>query len=103
VSWPLLPLVWLAALGAGAVALFRSGRTAEGRSLGAVCYLLGAAALSQVVIAVVGDGYYELVKHTLLAAYATALLLAVGVGAAVSASLRHWRRSPTPTTDSFSE
>jgi hypothetical protein len=103
VSWPLLPLVWLVALVAGAVALFRSSRTAEGRSLGAVCYLLGAAALSQVVIAVAGDGYYELVKHTVLAGYATALLLAVGVGAAVSASVRHWRRSPTPTSDSFSE
>ncbi|MBW3548431.1 MAG: hypothetical protein KY452_09900 [Actinobacteria bacterium] len=85
VSWPLLPVVWLAALVAGALALFRRSMGTEGRALGAACYLLGAAALSQVVIAVVGDGYYELVKHTVLSGYATALLLAVGAGALASA------------------
>lgn len=85
VSWPLFPVVWLAALVAGALALFRRSMGRGGRALGAVCYLLGAAALSQVVIAVVGDGYYELVKHTVLSGYATALLLAVGAGALASA------------------
>ena len=83
VSWPLFPVVWLAALVAGALALLRRSMGREGRALGAVCYLLGGAALSQVVIAVVGDGYYELVKHTVLSGYATALLLAVGAGALV--------------------
>lgn len=85
VSWPLFPVVWLAALVAGALALFRRSFTAEARALGAVCYLLGATAFSQVVIAVAGDGYYELVKHTVLSGYATALLLAVAAGALVAA------------------
>lgn len=83
-SWPLLPLVWLVvAVGAAVVCLRRSAR-AEARSTAVVCYLLAAGALSQVVVALLGDGYYELVKHTVLAGYATALLVAVGLGAASS-------------------
>lgn len=92
VSWPLLPIVWLGALVAGALALFRRSLGTSGRALGAVCFLLGAGALSQVVIAVAGDGYYELVKHSVLAGYATALLLAVGVGALASALGPHLPR-----------
>ncbi len=91
-SWPALPLVWLAAMIVGAVALFRRSWCSEARALGAVCYLLAATALSQVLVALVGDGYYELVKHTVLAGYASALLLAVGSGALVSAAGRSLRR-----------
>ncbi len=83
VSWAVLPLFWLAALIAGGVAFFRRSSSTRARALGAVCYLLAATALSQVLVALVGDGYYELVKHTALAGYATALLLAVIVGAVV--------------------
>ncbi len=92
VSWPLLPVVWLAAMVGGAVALFRRSSQRDARALGAVCFLLGATALSQVGVAVAGDGYYELVKHTVLAGYATALLLAVGVGALVPVLGRRLRR-----------
>ncbi|MBW3575448.1 MAG: hypothetical protein KY450_11365 [Actinobacteria bacterium] len=83
VSWPLFPVVWLAAMVGGAVALFRRSSQRDARALGAVCFLLGATAASQVVIAVVGDGYYELVKHTVLSGYATAMLFAVAAGALV--------------------
>lgn len=92
VSWPLFPVVWVVALVVGALALFRRATSPEGRALGAISYLLGATALSQVVISVVGDGYYELVKHTVLAGYATALLVAVGVGALVPVVGRRLRR-----------
>jgi hypothetical protein len=44
-----------------------------------------------VLIALVGDGYYELVKHTVLAGYATALLLAVTAGALVSMGVQRPR------------
>jgi uncharacterized membrane protein len=94
-SWPLFPIVWLMALVVGAVAMFRRSAGTEARAVGAVCYLLGATALSQVVVAVAGDGYYELVKHTVLSGYATALLLAVAAGALVSAWGGRRRRRPT--------
>ena len=83
-GWPLLPLVWLAALIAGAVALLRRSSGTETKALGALCYLLAATALSQVLISLLGDGDYELVKHTVLAGYATAVLLALGVGYGVA-------------------
>jgi hypothetical protein len=96
-SWPLFPIVWLVASVVGAVALFRRSAGTEGRALGAVCYLLGATALSQVVVAVAGDGYYELVKHTVLSGYATALLVAVAAGALASAVGRRLRTRRTAT------
>ncbi|MDP9071102.1 MAG: hypothetical protein M3N68_07420 [Actinomycetota bacterium] len=83
-GWPLLPLLWVVALVVGAVLLFRRSSGPRGRALGAVCYLLAGTALSQVLVALVGDGYYELVKHTVLAGYATALLAAVTAGALVA-------------------
>ena len=90
-GWPLLPLAWLViALGATVVAL-RPSTSTGGRSLAVVCYLLGAGALTQVVVALLGDGYYELVKHTILAAYATAMLFALGVGGFAAAGLRRLR------------
>lgn len=81
---------------AGAVVALRRG-TVERRSTAVVCYLLAAGALSQVVVALLGDGYYELVKHTVLAGYATALLVAIGLPTAVSAVGRRLRgRRPDP-------
>lgn len=95
-AWPLLPLGWLAVAVAGAVVALRRG-TVERRSTAVVCYLLAAGALSQVVVALLGDGYYELVKHTVLAGYATALLVAIGLPTAVSAVGRRLRgRRPDP-------
>ncbi len=82
-SWPVLPVLWLAALVAGAVLLLRRSSDAHQRALGGTCFLLAGTALSQVLVALVGDGYYELVKHTVLAGYATALLLAVAIAALV--------------------
>ncbi len=84
-SWPLLPVVWLAVLAAGVFTVLRRSSSAGARALGAVWYLLGATALSQVLVALLGDGYYELVKHTVLAGYATALMLAVAAGPLLSA------------------
>jgi sulfur relay (sulfurtransferase) DsrF/TusC family protein len=85
-AWPVLPLVWtLVALG-GAVVALRAADPAR-RALAAVLYLLAAGALSQVVVALLGDGVYELVKHTVLAGWATALLLGVGAGAALAAAV----------------
>ncbi len=81
VSWPLLPLVWVVGLVASAGALLRRSLGVERRALWAACYLLTATASSQWLISIAGDGYYELVKHTVLAGYATALLVAVGCGA----------------------
>ncbi len=92
-SWPVLPLVWLTTLVAGAVALFRRSSGTATRARGAVFYLLGATALSQVVVSVAGDGYYELVKHTVLAGYATALLFAVGLGVLLPVVGRRLRRA----------
>jgi hypothetical protein len=79
-SWPALPLLWLVASVAGLVALFRRSWGTQARVLGAIYYLLAATALSQLLISLLGDGYYELVKHTVLAGYASALMLAVGIG-----------------------
>ena len=83
-SWPLLPLVWLAVgLWAVVTALRRS--SSSGCRFGAVvCCLLAAGALSQVLVSLLGDGYYELVKHAVLSSYATALLIAIAVGSAGS-------------------
>lgn len=81
VSWPLLPVVWVVGLVASAVALLRRSLGVERRALWAACYLLTATASSQLLISIAGDGYYELVKHTVLAGYVTALLVAVGCGA----------------------
>lgn len=100
-AWPLLPLGWvLVAVAAAAVAL-RRGADPDRRSTAVVCYLLAAGALSQVVVALLGDGYYELVKHTVLAGYATAVLIAVAIGGAVSAASR-WagqRRQALPADE----
>ncbi|MBW3574867.1 MAG: hypothetical protein KY450_08380 [Actinobacteria bacterium] len=93
-GWLVLLVVWVAAIISGAVVLYRRSSATDAKALGAACYLLGATASSQVVIAVVGDGYYELVKHTVLAGYATALLLAVAAGALVSVR-RTAREQPT--------
>jgi hypothetical protein len=102
VSWLVLPVLWLAALISGAVLLYRRSTSPEAKAQGAVCYLLGAGALSQVLIALVGDGYYELVKHTVLAGYATALLLAVTAGALVSVRVQRprSRHASTPKANS---
>jgi hypothetical protein len=98
VAWPVLPLAWLAAAVAGAAVALRSRADAGRRATAAVCYLLGAGALSQVVVALLGDGYYELVKHTVLAGWSTALLVAVGAGALADAAARRARarRSDLP-------
>ncbi|MGI8691999.1 MAG: hypothetical protein ACR2JK_03750, partial [Geodermatophilaceae bacterium] len=95
-SWPVLPLVWLVALVAAVVPLCRRSVGPDARALGAVCYLLAGTALSQVLVSLVGDGYYELVKHTVLAGYATALLLAITIAAVVRVVGRRLVRRRTP-------
>lgn len=83
-AWPVLPLVWtVVALGA-AVSAVRSP-SASRRAVAAVLYLLAAGALGQVVVALLGDGRYELVKHTVLAGWATALLVGIGAGTSAAA------------------
>ena len=84
-AWPLLPVGWLVVGTAGFVLALRRASDARTRTTGVLCYLLGIGALSQTVVALIGDGYYELVKHTVLSGFATGALLAVGLGALVGA------------------
>ena len=86
--WWVLPLFWTVAALASVATLLRT-RSPATRSTAAVCCLLAVGALGQVVVAVVGDGYSELVKHTVLAGYATALLAAIALGAGVGAAADH--------------
>lgn len=83
-SWPLLPLAWLVTALVSAVVALRRSSPPGRRATAAASYLLAAGALSQVLVALLGDGYYELVKHTILAGYATVLLGCLGAGWAVS-------------------
>ena len=96
-SWPVLPVAWLMALVVAAVPLLRRSFGPDARALGAVCFLLAGTALSQVLVSLVGDGYYELVKHTVLAGYATALLVAITIGAVVGAVGGRRGRRGAPT------
>jgi len=95
-SWPVLALVWLVVMVAAAVPLCRRPFGPDARALGAVSYLLAGTALSQVLVSLVGDGYYELVKHTVLAGYATALLVAITIAALVGVVGRRLDRRRTP-------
>lgn len=90
-GWPVpaIAFVWLG----GAVAGVRWARSREaGRAVrGVLALLLTGYAVSQALIAL-SDGYYELAKHTVHAAFATGLLLAVLLEAGGRAALSAARR-----------
>lgn len=88
----LLPLLWLLGGLGGLAAAWRARRLAS-RAYGGAAAVLAATAASQVPVALLGDGYYELAKHLVVAAFATGLLLAVLAAWAVAG----WR-GPTAQT-----
>jgi uncharacterized membrane-anchored protein len=93
VAWPLFPLLWV---GAAAVGLWEMARSRR-RVWGVALYLTGGGALLLCATAL-GDGYFELVKHEVFAAFLSALTIAVA-GAAVVARLAPWvARSPSSGT-----
>lgn len=92
VAWPALPLIWVTVVLAAAVVSVRPSTSPARRATAVVCYLLSAGALSQVVVALLGDGFYEMVKHTVLASFATALLGAVAAGLLADKAVHEVRR-----------
>jgi hypothetical protein len=103
VAWPLLPLLWTAMAVWGVVLAVR--RTVRGVDLRSWGYPLAFAALAapaQVVVALLGDGYYELAKHTVFVGYLTWLALALCLGSLVCLvpSTAFRRRTPPAEEDS---
>lgn len=81
-----LPVPWLptvVALAGVVVGLLTRGRTTVVSGLGRIAATSAVSAVGLVVVAVVGDGYFEIAKHVWLAAY----LLAVTAAAVVLAGL----------------
>jgi hypothetical protein len=92
-SWPWFPVAWVVLVAWGGVLAVRRGiRGLDLRSWGYALLFCALAAPAQVVIALLGDGYYELAKHELYVSWFSWLALALAVGSLLSALLH--RRSP---------
>ncbi len=94
-AW-LLALLWCGSLAAGAVLHLRRGATREQRAWSALVAGLAVIAASQLVVSLLGDGYYELRKHLVFSSWATALLPVALCGLVLVALARH---APARTTD----
>ncbi len=101
-----LTLLWLVGLGWGIVALARGGRLPGGDpsrvATGGLAVFLALLALGQAVVVPLGDGLYEMQKHSIFTAYTTGLLSMVllsrvrfmqGVPGAQSSGTRATHRS----------
>jgi len=89
VAWPLLPIGWVVLTGWGLLlALRRSVRGHDMRSWGYALTFTAAAAAAQVVVALIGDGFYELAKHEVFVSHLTWIALALGLGSLVQVARR---------------
>jgi hypothetical protein len=87
-----------AAIIVGAIGTTRRWGTSLGAALTALCVTATAAMALVAVAAVMGDGYFEIAKHTWLAAYAGAVAIIAMVSWAVFGTVRTVRARPPRLT-----
>lgn len=75
--WPFLWLAWGVVFVAGSWSAARHRLPAPVRQVGALAALLATIAASQVVVTLLGDGYYEARKHLVFSAWASVALVPV--------------------------
>jgi hypothetical protein len=90
--WPFLWLAWGVSFAAGSWVAARHRLPPAVRQVGALAALLATVAASQVVVALLGDGYYEVRKHLVFSAWASVALVPVVLAMTVSPLLARRRR-----------
>lgn len=87
-AWLWLPLVWLTAMIGGSAVAWRRRHDETARVWGLTAAFIGAAAAVAAVAVPLADGYFEIGKHLVFAAWWTAPLLVGGLIAAAFAAVR---------------
>lgn len=99
-AWPVLPVLWVLLIAWGAVlSLRRQVRRVDLRAWGFPLVFVSTAAVAQVGIALIGDGYYELAKHQVFVSYLTCAALALTLGSLADLLLRSRTRSAGAPAD----
>jgi hypothetical protein len=95
--WPFLWLAWGAAFLTGTWLASGRDRGVAQRQVGALAALLAALAASQLAVAILGDGYYEIRKHLVFSSWAGVALAPVVLAMALSPlTARRARRAAVP-------
>jgi hypothetical protein len=94
ISWPWLPIFWVASAGWGLWLALRRRASGQARAYGSLVAVLAIGAAVELVVALLGDGYYEVVKHTHFAAFCTVALTGTLLGGALSFLARRWGYHP---------